>query len=58
VRGRDLRRLARHGKGRIGGIPLELDLFQVWTAREGRLTRHRGFLDRERALAAAGIRPE
>lgn len=43
------------GRARIGGIPIELDLFQVWTARQGRLIRHRGFLDRAKALAAAGI---
>lgn len=46
------------GVARIGGIPFETDLFQVWTAREGKLVRHRGFLDRRDALAAAGIHAE
>ncbi len=46
------------GRARIGGIPLDLDLFQVWTARDGRLIRHRGFLNRAQALAAAGIEPD
>ena len=43
------------GKARHTGIPIEVDLFQVWTVREGLIVRHRGFLDRDRALAAAGI---
>lgn len=43
------------GRARIGGLPIDLDLFQVWTARDGRLIRHRGFLDRGRALEAAGL---
>jgi ketosteroid isomerase-like protein len=46
------------GKARIGGIPLDMDLFQVWTARDGKLIRHRGFLDRQKALDAAGLKPD
>jgi ketosteroid isomerase-like protein len=45
------------GRARIGGAPLDLELFQVWTARNGKLVRHRGFLDRARALEAAGLDP-
>lgn len=45
------------GRARIGGAPLDLELFQVWTARDGKLVRHRGFLDRTRALEAAGLDP-
>ena len=43
------------GKARHTGIPIDLELYQVWTARDGRLIRHRAFLDRNNALAAAGI---
>ena len=39
-------------------MPIDLELFQVWTARNGKLVRHRGFLDRSAALDAAGIQPE
>jgi ketosteroid isomerase-like protein len=46
------------GTARIGGAPLDLELFQVWTARDGKLVRHRGFLDRRQALGAAGIEPD
>jgi hypothetical protein len=37
---------------------LDLELFQVWTARDGKRVRHRGFLDRRQALGAAGIEPD
>jgi ketosteroid isomerase-like protein len=43
------------GVARHTGIPIELDLYQVWTARDGLLVRMRAFLDRCRALEAAGV---
>lgn len=46
------------GRARHTGIPIDLELYQVWTARDGRLVRHRAFLDRKNALAAAGLPPD
>jgi ketosteroid isomerase-like protein len=46
------------GSARHTGIPIDLDLFQVWTARDGLLVRQRAFFDREQALAAAGLEPD
>jgi ketosteroid isomerase-like protein len=46
-----------NGVARHTGIPIDLDLFQVWTARDGLLVRMRAFLDREQALEAAGMEP-
>ena len=48
VTGRD------EGRGAVSGAPVSADSYQVFTIRDGRITRYRGFSDRESALAAAG----
>jgi ketosteroid isomerase-like protein len=43
------------GVARHTGIPIDMELFQVWTARDGLLIRQRAFFDRGAAYEAAGI---
>jgi ketosteroid isomerase-like protein len=42
--------------GRGSGAPVEAMVYNVWTVRQGKVVRVRGFLSRERALEAAGLR--
>ncbi len=42
--------------GRGSGIPVEAMIYNVWTIREGKVARVRGYLDRSEALEAAGLR--
>jgi ketosteroid isomerase-like protein len=37
-------------------VPIERDVFQVWTLREGKVIRYAWFQTREEALEAAGLR--
>jgi len=41
--------------GRGSGAPVEAMVYNVWTVRQGKAVRVRGFLSRERALEAAGL---
>lgn len=43
------------GRGRESGLPVNLPMFSVWTVREGRLCRHRGFAERSAAIEASGL---
>lgn len=43
------------GRGRASGIETDVEEFHVWTLRNGRVVRMQMFLDRDEALAAAGI---
>jgi ketosteroid isomerase-like protein len=45
------------GKGKHTGITVDMELFQVWTFKDGLVIEQRGFFDREQAFAAAGIDP-
>ena len=45
------------GTARHSGIQLELDLFQVFTFKDGLAVEQQGFLNREQAFEAAGINP-
>jgi uncharacterized protein len=44
------------GRGRGSGVPVELGMAHMLTIKEGKLVRLRQFLDREKALEAAGLR--
>ena len=43
------------GHGRVSGIALDIPLFQVMTLRNGMILRHKDFVEREKALEAAGL---
>jgi ketosteroid isomerase-like protein len=42
-----------HGKG--GGVPVEMELFALYTLRAGKIVQLRMFYERAAALAAAGV---
>jgi ketosteroid isomerase-like protein len=41
--------------GRGSGIPVEATIYNVWTIRDGKVARVRGYLDRSEALEVAGL---
>ena len=43
-------------RGAGSGIDVTMQVHQIWTFREGKLTRRRYFLNRDAALEAAGLR--
>ena len=43
------------GRGKGSGIEIDQRLFQVYTLRDGKITRWKGFMDHEDALEAAGL---
>jgi uncharacterized protein len=44
------------GRGRQSGVEVNMETFHLWTFRDGKVIRGQGFLDREAALEAAGLR--
>ena len=44
------------GRGKQSGAEVNMEFFQLWTFRDGKVTRGQGFFDREEALEAAGLR--
>jgi uncharacterized protein len=44
------------GRGKHSGVETSLDLWGVWTMRNGRAVRWQGYTDRAEALEAAGLR--
>jgi ketosteroid isomerase-like protein len=44
------------GRGRGSGTPVEMEIFDVWTFRDGKLVCRRPFYERAEAEAAAGLR--
>jgi len=44
------------GRGKASGAEVNIELFQLWTFRDGKIIRGQGFFDREEALEAAGLR--
>ena len=42
--------------GRGSGIPVEAMIYNLWTVRQGKAVRVRGYLARSEALEAAGVR--
>jgi ketosteroid isomerase-like protein len=44
------------GRGKGSGLPLAQQTFSVFTIRDGKIVRWKGFLDKEPALQAAGLR--
>jgi ketosteroid isomerase-like protein len=44
------------GRGKQSGAEVNMEIFQLWTFRDGKITRGQGFFDREEALEAAGLR--
>ena len=53
--GRVVSLIRHHGKGRQSGVPLELEMAQVATLRDGRFVRLDNYDDRAEALKTAGI---
>ena len=49
-------RFTGHGAG--SGVPVEMELAQVWTMRDGRAERVVEYFDRAEGLAAAGLSPD
>ncbi len=47
--------VTRHARGRASGVEVERPFALLWTLREGRIVRVLWFLEREQALAAAGL---
>jgi ketosteroid isomerase-like protein len=43
-----------HGQGRGSGVPVEATAYMLWTFRDGKAVRVRGYLERADAIAAAG----
>ena len=43
------------GRGRLSGLNVEMRYFEVYTLRDGKISRHENFVDRERALEAVGL---
>jgi uncharacterized protein len=47
----------RHrARGKSSGVDVDMPSFQVWTLRDGKVVRYRGFSSREEAVEAAGLR--
>jgi uncharacterized protein len=47
--------LIMRGRGKRSGVETSWNLWQVWTVREGKAVRGRGFTERSEALKAAGL---
>ena len=43
------------GIGRHSGVEVNMEVFQLWTFRDGKLVRGQGFFERAEALEAAGL---
>jgi len=43
------------GRGRDSGVEVRISTFSVVTLQDGKITRHRSYLDRAEALEAAGL---
>jgi len=43
------------GRGKQSGVDVNMEVFQLWTFRNGKVVRGRGFFDRAEALEAAGL---
>jgi hypothetical protein len=44
------------GRGKQSGVEASWNIWQVWTYREGKSVRGRGFSSRDETLEAAGLR--
>jgi ketosteroid isomerase-like protein len=47
--------LTFRGRGKQSGVEVNMEVFQLWTFRDGKVIRGQGFFDREEALEAAGL---
>ena len=43
------------GQGRQSGVEVNMEVFQLWTFRDGKVVRGQGFFEREEALEAVGL---
>jgi ketosteroid isomerase-like protein len=43
------------GRGKQSGVEVNMEVFQLWTFRNGKVVRGQGFFDRAEALEAAGL---
>jgi hypothetical protein len=53
--GRVVSLFTHHGRGQQSGVPMELEMAQIATLREGRVIRFENYDDRAQALEAAGL---
>jgi uncharacterized protein len=53
--GRVVSLFTHHGKGRQSGVPMDLQMANITTLREGKVIRFDNYSDQHEALAAAGI---
>jgi ketosteroid isomerase-like protein len=53
--GRVISLIAHHGQGGRSGIPMDLEMAQIATFRDGRIVRFDNYEDRAEALEAAGL---
>jgi ketosteroid isomerase-like protein len=44
-----------HGRGKGSQVPVRQHAYDVWTLRDGKVVRIKHFLDREKAMLAAGL---
>jgi ketosteroid isomerase-like protein len=47
--------LTARGRGKLSGVEVSWDVWNVWTVRDGAFVRGQGFTDRAEALEAAGL---
>jgi ketosteroid isomerase-like protein len=47
--------LRQWGRGKGSGVPVEYRFFGVWTFRDGKVIRYKGFNERAEALEAVGL---
>ena len=50
--------MATRGRGKASGVEISWDFWHVWTLRDGQAVRGQGFMRKEDALEAAGLREE
>src|SRR5262245_15318158 len=43
------------GRGKQSGVEVKMEVFQLWTFRNGKVVRGQGFFDRAEAVEAAGL---
>lgn len=48
--------LTFRGRGKLSGVEATWNLWQLWTARDGKVVRGQGFTSRQEALEAARVR--
>ena len=45
------------GRGKASGLPIDQDVFVVFTLRDGLITKWKGYMRKDEAFAAIGVEP-